>query len=187
MRNRHKMSIAGLIALVSRVETALALLYLSTLAALWEGNWTTFSAAFLLTPPLIWLSVSDLERHELPDLGTLMVACISMVYVVASGEGILPHLITGLAVCGLLWGVGEVYFRTAGIEGLGIGDAKLFGAGGLLLGWEQLPEFFLFASIGGIAAALLRRLRMGADEGIPFGPFIAYSMFILLFLDPLFL
>ena len=88
-------------------------------------------------------------------------------------------------IFGLLWLVGEMYFRRAATEGLGIGDAKLFGAGAVLLGPFHLPDLFLLSSLGGILGWVLT--RKSRDGGIPFGPFIAYAIFVLSFLNPLFL
>ncbi|MVO18479.1 prepilin peptidase [Parasedimentitalea huanghaiensis] len=145
--------------------------------------------AVAICPPLIWLSQHDLTHFEIPDLATGTVVLIAIAYHGGTDPGVLLiNLIAGAVLYALLWAVGELHFRRTGGEGLGIGDAKLFGAGAVLLGPWQLPEFILLSSVGGIVGVAVAHMRGGSDqEGIPFGPFIAYSMFVLIFFDPLFL
>jgi len=145
--------------------------------------------AMMLCPPLIWLSQHDLAHYEIPDLATGAVVLTAVGYYgMTEPEVLLSNLAAGGMLCFLLWAVGELYFRRTGGEGLGIGDAKLFGAGALLLGPWQLPEFILLSSLGGVVGVAVVQMRGSSDqEGIPFGPFIAYSMFVMVFIDPLFL
>ena len=167
-----------------------SVLYSITFWGLWTfGDWPQAALCAALVIPLIWLSVYDLQNFELPDFGTLVIAVISFVFVAITNLPALSlHIATGFFVTAFLWLAGEVYFRQNGQEGLGIGDAKLFGAGVLLLGPWQLPDLFLLASLGGILGYGLSRLHSTqAKQGIPFGPFIAYAIFLLSFLNPLFL
>ena len=144
----------------------------------------SFCAAF----PLIWLSKTDLARYEIPDSASLGLACIGIgSAAVLQPENVLIHLMSGLLVFGLAWLFGEVFFRWRGIEGLGIGDAKLLGAGICLLGPAQLPDLLLLSSLGGIFLCMTQYFRKsGGSAGIPFGPFIAYAVFILV-LQPSFI
>lgn len=95
-----------------------------------------------------------------------------------------PHTIwlqlaAATLILALFWIAGEIYFRKSGHEGLGIGDAKLLAAGALNIGIDQFWLLLLLASVGGIVAALApwARARVRPDA-IPFGPFIAYSLFL---------
>lgn len=166
------------------------LLYAGTFLALWTNEaWPQFTLAVFLAPVLIWLSVRDLESYELPDTGVLAIVVISLMHVTFMVEkSLLGQITTAIGVTAFFWMFGEVYFRRSGQEGLGIGDAKLFGSGALLLGPWQIPELVLLPSLGGVAFHFMGRLRgQVTNTGIPFGPFIAYAIFILSFLDPLFL
>ena len=168
----------------------LAVLYTATFAALWSyGNWSKLVLAVFLIPMLIWLSIHDLQTFELPDIGTLAVTVIGSAYVAVMAPQALPiHIATAVGLAAFFWLLGEVYYRWFGQEGLGIGDAKLFGAGALLLGPWQIPELVLLPSLGGIVFHFVCRFRRrGAYPAIPFGPFIAYAIFTLSFLDPIFL
>lgn len=135
--------------------------------------------AAVLALPLIWLSVVDLDRHEIPDLATLCVALSGAVFQWRiDGGAFLATLAVAGAVtlaCVLL---GQRYHERTGREALGIGDAKLIGAGTLAVGSESLWAMILVAASGGIVAALLSRRRDPAATGLAFGPFLAYAMFV---------
>lgn len=180
-----------------RISVSLCLpllgLYAVTFGALaYTGGYTTHLATSLaLTVPFIWLSVRDLQEFELPDLGTGLVAVVAIVHTcIFAPADLLSHVATGALTTAVLWGVGELYFRKAGHEGLGIGDAKLFGAGVLLLGPWHLPDLFFLSSLGGLIGYWLNKqssAENSAPSGIPFGPYIAYAIYVLSFLDPIFL
>jgi leader peptidase (prepilin peptidase) / N-methyltransferase len=75
----------------------------------------------------------------------------------------------------LLAVIGEVYFRRKGTEGLGLGDAKLFGAAGAWLGWQALPTVLLIGSVGGLVFALIR----GRTDRVAFGPWLALGLWVM--------
>ncbi|MEX0301158.1 MAG: prepilin peptidase [Leisingera sp.] len=166
------------------------LLYAVSFAALAPGAAAGLKVlGIALIVPLVWLSCRDLETREIPDAASLAVAVAGAGFLAwQEPQALLPHLMAGAVICALLWGAGEVIYRLRGAEGLGIGDAKLLGAGIVVLGPWKLPELLLLSSAGGIAATLLARVRGGEpQEGIPFGPFIAYAVFVLIYFNPLFL
>jgi len=166
----------------------LLLLYGLTFGALWPaGDGLRILFAGFLIPPLIWLTLVDLDRFEIPDLAVVWIVLVAIGQVfVVTPEELWLHIVTGVAVCALLWGIGEVYFRHNGAEGLGIGDAKLLGAGALLLGPYMVPELLLLPSLGGVVGYLMSRKHPQIETGIPFGPFIAYAIFVLNLLGPMF-
>jgi prepilin signal peptidase PulO-like enzyme (type II secretory pathway) len=148
-----------------------ALLYSLTALA------TGFSLAHgLLAIPLIWISVADLDRHVIPDTATMLVAGFGLLIPLTAGRW--PDAVT-VAVAVLAVAVlalaGEVCWRRQGVEALGLGDAKLIGAGVLVVGAERVWLMILLAAAGGIVAALMASRR--AERGIPFGPFLAYAIF----------
>lgn len=167
-------------------------LYVITFVALsYFGDSEHLVTSLALAGPLVWLSVRDLQEFELPDIGTGLVAAVALVYTsIFASANLLSHVTTGVLTAAILWSIGELYFRNAGHEGLGIGDAKLFGAGALLLGPWHLPDLFLLSSMGGIIGCWLGSLSSSENlttGGIPFGPYIAYAIYVLSFLDPIFL
>lgn len=162
-------------------------------AALAAAYAATFAVAYAFNPadrlflaatialPLIWLTVTDLIRHEIPDSACAIIAMSGLVFQWQL-HGVTLSLISTLAVAALLtagfWLLGGWYFRRYGIEALGIGDAKLIGAGAICVGAGQVWAMILVAATGGIVAAVLARRRGGADTGLAFGPFLAYAIFI---------
>lgn len=176
--------------IVSHPVSGLACLYGLTFAffcLIDTGRQLVFALTLMI--PLIWLSVEDIRKFEIPDLATGAVAGIALLnLVVFDPPQLTTHVGSAMVILAAFWALGEVHYRRTGQEGLGIGDAKLLAAGALLLGPEQLPEFLLLASVGGIIAVGVQRLRRSnTGAGIPFGPFIAYAMFVLFFLEPMFL
>lgn len=173
---------------VSKI-VALSALYVGTFLHMSSSSQETQLVAIALAPVLILISVHDLESYELPDMGAVLIVLLSLVFLVFTDPNlVLRHAITGIFVCASFWVFGAIYFHRTGTEGLGIGDAKLFGAGAFLLGPWQLPELLFFSSLGGIIFYMVQSLRHQNNRpGIPFGPFIAYAIFMLNFLDPIFL
>lgn len=174
--------------------------YLPALAAAYAA---TFALACLTQPPdrlilgaalllpLLWISHADLTRQEIPDSATAIIALSGAVFQWHLHGPTLPLFITlgtAVALTAALWWAGGWYVRRNGDEALGIGDAKLIGAGTLCLGVGQVWAMIFVAATGGIVAALLSRRRtgaqgkgvpaQGAQRGLAFGPFLAYAIFI---------
>ncbi|TNC71349.1 prepilin peptidase [Rubellimicrobium roseum] len=134
-----------------------------------------------LLPALVWLSDSDLRRGEIPDGAVAIIALAGAGFqwhALGAGIPLAVEVVTAAAATALLWWGGGLYFRRTGEEALGIGDAKLIGAGALATGAASLWAVVLLAALGGIAAVLLARRRAGAAPGIPFGPFLAYAILV---------
>ena len=78
------------------------------------------------------------------------------------------------------WAIAEAYFRIRGDEGLGMGDVKMLGMIGALLGWKLVLLRLVVASfsgtIVGIAVLLLKRKSM--KYALPFGTFLAVGAVI---------
>ena len=86
---------------------------------------------------------------------------------IAGPAPLLDRVIGGVAGFAALWLVAFGYRRLRGREGLGGGDAKLFGAIGLWLGWRALPAVLLVAALLGLGWAVARRMR--SDDRLPLG------------------
>ena len=141
-------------------------------------KWAAF--AFLL----LGLVSTDAETMLLPDLMTLPGIALGLIFAffvpvndlvsqllpglvsVPLSSGISAHLFSfgdallgALAGAGFIYGVGELYYRARGVEGMGFGDVKFMGMIGAFLGLK-LTVFTLFAasitgSIFGLSTMLI--------------------------------
>lgn len=115
----------------------------------------------------------DLKHQILPDELNIYLALLFLFY----GFFKLPllHVIIGGAFgFGFPYLVAYVFYKWKGIEGLGGGDIKLFGALGLYLGpMGIMQNIFLSCLVGSIVGVLLIGLKViDRTKPIPFGPFI---------------
>jgi leader peptidase (prepilin peptidase)/N-methyltransferase len=135
---------------------------------------------------LLALALIDLRAWLLPDTLTLPLLAAGLA---AAALGLPPGTSVASAVGGAaagyaaLAGLGYVYRRLRGREGLGLGDAKLLGAAGAWLGLDSLPWVVLLAALLGLVLALAQRQPMRAETAVPFGPALAlafWGVFLLL-------
>jgi leader peptidase (prepilin peptidase)/N-methyltransferase len=132
-----------------------------------------------LLAALIAIAWVDLRQFRVPDILSLPLLAAGLAVVVVRPDVPLGDRLAG-AVAGfaVFAGIGAWYFRQRGVEGLGLGDAKLLAAGGAWLGWQALPWVVLVAAVGALAAT---RLRPAARRGDPvaFAPWIAVGIMAL--------
>lgn len=131
----------------------------------------------VISPALVWLSLTDLRRHVIPDPATLVVAIIGLLHAaLKEGPSLWPDILGAVGILVILGGASEIFWRYRRREALGLGDVKLIAASVLLVGLDRLWVFMLLACTGGIAASLLSLGK--SKSGIPFGPFLAYALFL---------
>lgn len=86
------------------------------------------------------------------------------------------HIIGAVVGYGLLRGIAWGYRHWRGVDGLGMGDAKLLAAAGAWLGWEALPSVILIGSLSALLVAFglhLARRPLTLTSRLPFGPALA--------------
>ncbi|WP_109357239.1 A24 family peptidase [Sphingorhabdus sp. EL138] len=132
---------------------------------------------------LLTLAALDAQHHWLPDRLTLPLAATGLASAFFVPEpDIVDRLIGAFSGFFTLFLVGWSYHKLRGREGLGGGDPKLLGAIGCWLGWSALPLVILGATLAGLLAALMMRIRgdtVAADSMLPFGGFLAIAAFPL--------
>ena len=155
------------------MELGCAALTALAFAALPVGQAAGIAVASLL---LLTLAILDVRYFWLPDRLVLPLAVLGLIAALASAPPIADRLIgLGLGWASLVliaWG----YRRFRGRDGLGAGDAKLFGTIGAWTGWQMLPFVLLGASLVGLAVAasmLLAGRRIKATTRLPFGSLLA--------------
>lgn len=139
------------------------------------------AVALLFGTLFLVLSLIDLETRLLPDRLTLPGAAAALVC-----STLLPPLWTlgigwqdallGAMLGGVgLWAVSELYRRLRGVEGLGLGDAKLMLLVGALLG-PAAVGISIFAGALLALPAGIAAMRASGGQGmltsLPFGPFL---------------
>ena len=163
----------------------LAAAAIGALALAWLSGPEAWLAA-LLGWWLLALALIDLEVWLLPDSLTLPLIAAGLV---ASAFGLAPGRPLANAAAGAaagylaLAGIGYLYQKLRGREGLGLGDAKLLAAAGAWLGLASLPWVVLTAALLGLVLAVLRAGPLRAETAVPFGPPLAlafWGMFLLL-------
>ncbi len=151
-----------------------------TTAAIFVG------AVLLVDPPLLFarlafacalvvLFVIDLEHRILPDVITLPGILLGLLLSFVLPPGWRDSVIGLIAGGGVLWLMGEAYFRIRGEEGMGFGDVKMLAMIGAFLGWKLMLLTLVLSSfmgsIVGIAMIVLHRGDM--KYALPFGTFLA--------------
>lgn len=172
------------------VEILNALLYV---AALWR-----FGLGWYLLPIFAFCSVMvvitfiDLDFQIIPDILTVSGAIFGLI----ASSIILPDIfkpwhIVGFknSLIGIITG-GGLFFAIAFIgelllkkEAMGMGDVKMMGMVGAILGWKGVLLTTFTGSLLGsiIGMSLMRITGKGRDYRIPFGPFLAAGAIVTLF------
>lgn len=124
----------------------------------------------------LWLPVGDGTAWLLARLsGTseLPAALLSL------ADGALGALIGG----GLLFVLGEIWYRWRKVEAMGLGDVKMMVMVGLFLGLKLTVLTLLLGSLGGslVGGGYLLLTRKGSQYELPFGTFLGLSALAVLF------
>ena len=148
-------------------------------------SWASLTLDILLTPVLmamlLALALIDRRERRLPDRLTLPLIALGLA-LAARRTGVvpMPELVGAGVGFAAFWVIGEAHHRLRGIEGLGLGDAKLLAAAGAWLGWRDLPLLVLLAALGALAAVTLRLpAQRGTSREIAFGPWLCAAFMAL--------
>lgn len=126
---------------------------------------------------MVVLFAIDLEHHLLPDVITLPGIALGLIASAVLPPGFVDALIGAVAGGGVLWLVGEAYFRYSGEEGMGGGDVKMLAMIGAFLGWKLVLLTLVLSSFAGSFVGLLviAARRGGLKYALPYGTFLALS------------
>lgn len=135
---------------------------------------------------LLVLATIDARHFLLLDRMTLPLMCAGCAVSVW-----LPELDWPMHVAGALVGLSAfaavrvAFFALRGIEGLGWGDVKLFGAAGAWLGVEGLPNTLLIGATTGLLFVVFRYRKLELTRAIPFGFFLCLGIWLTWLYGPI--
>jgi leader peptidase (prepilin peptidase)/N-methyltransferase len=151
-------------------------------AALWLAvfryapSWCDFATgAFLCSAGLVLLAI-DAQFQILPDLITLPGIAVGIALAFGSVRRTPLEALLGAAIgAGGLYLLAFTYEKIAGQEGMGLGDVKMLGMIGALLGPVGVLVTVMAASLSGsvVGIALMIARRADGKLRLPFGVFLA--------------
>jgi len=150
------------------VEAINALLWLFA-GILYRGDWLTVGLYCLLISFCIVISLIDWRSFEIPNGLNLAIFILGLIRLFTDFANWKTYLIGMLCVSAfflLLW------FATRG-NGIGMGDVKLMGAAGLLLGWQNILLALIVGSVAGSIIHMIRMRRSGEGKKLAFGPYLS--------------
>jgi leader peptidase (prepilin peptidase) / N-methyltransferase len=158
-------------------------------AAIVDRDATWLWTASLLGWSLLALAWIDAEHMRLPDVITLPLLATGVGLQAFTALERLPESVIG-AIAGYVSfrTIASAYRAARGREGLGAGDAKLLAVCGAWCGWKTLPDLVVLAVLFAILAVLIARIAgrpVDRTVVIPFGPFIALSLWMTYLYGPL--
>jgi len=139
-------------------------------------GWTPLLAArVVFACAMVALFAIDLEHHLLPDAITLPGVAVGLALGLVLPPGLKDALIGALAGGGVLWLIGEAYYRYSGHEGMGGGDVKMLAMIGAFLGWPGMLVTLVLSSIAGslVGVIVIAAKRGGMKYALPYGTFLA--------------
>jgi leader peptidase (prepilin peptidase)/N-methyltransferase len=145
-----------------------------------------FGLDIILVPRLVFATVLvalfaiDLEHHLLPNVITLPGIVVGLAFSTMLPPGIFESLIGILAGGGVLWLVGEAYYRYSGQEGMGGGDVKMLAMIGAFLGWKLMILTLVLSSIlGSVVGVLVIAVKRGGMKyALPYGTFLSLAALV---------
>ena len=151
-------------------ELTLGILYLATVAVLWDDP-VEVALGLVFVTMLLAITLTDLERRVIPNK-VLLAATIAGIAIVAVGD---PSSLPERAIAAAAAGGGMFLVALAYPRGMGLGDVKLTAVMGLFLGRNIAPAILVALLVGSVVGlALIARDGAAARKrAIPFGPFLA--------------
>ena len=150
----------------------------AVLASRFEGDPLALGVFGAWFATLVVALATDLDQRLLPDILTLPVIPIALVYDLTGrnplvGGEVLPAVLIALVIPTLLY-IGSLPFAAGAF---GIGDVKLLGGVGLMLGFIRTITGVASGAFaaGIVLAVLLVTRRITLKAYVPYGPFLIFG------------
>ena len=152
-------------------------------AAVFVAHYVVFGPSALLVVRLLFaaalivLFAIDLEHQILPDAITLPGVVVGLAASLAFPPGVWDAVLGALLGGGVLFAIGEAYYRYSGQEGMGGGDVKMLAMVGAFLGWKLVLLTLVLSSLAGSLAGLILIVsrRGNLKHALPYGTFLAMA------------
>ncbi len=167
------------------VEILIGLVFLFSVNA--YGVNLQFIIASIFLSSLILIFFTDLKNFLIFDVVTLPIAGLGILFSLflinpfqTNGIGAIIGGLTGYAI---IFFIRWAYLKLRNVEGMGLGDAKLFLMIGSWLGVESLLFILLFSSLAGsvFGGAMILLKKNDRFSHIPYGCFIVVATFSYVF------
>ena len=144
----------------------------------WMFGWSVLMVVRLaFACALTVLFAIDLEHHLLPNVITLPGIVVGLAFSAMLPPGLVDALIGVVAGGGILWLIGEAYYRYSGQEGMGGGDVKMLAMIGAFLGWQAVILTLVLSSVVGalVGVIVIAVQRGGMKYALPYGTFLSLA------------
>lgn len=135
---------------------------------------------------LLFAALVDARTMLLPDVSTLgLLACGLIARALFGLESAIEGALGAVVGYAVLFSVNFVFRGLKGRDGLGGGDAKLFAAGGAIVGVSALPLVLVIAATLSLCALAIFHLQNPSRpiERLAFGPSLAAAIFAVLLMQ----
>jgi leader peptidase (prepilin peptidase) / N-methyltransferase len=150
-------------------------------------GWADFASGAFLCSACIALLAIDAEFRILPDRITLTGIGVGLALSFLSQTRTPASAFGGAALgAGGLWLLAFVWEKVRKVEAMGLGDVKMLGMVGALLGASGVVLTVLLASVAGslVGLAMVAAKRGSLQTALPFGVFLALGAVASLFWGP---
>ena len=102
--------------------------------------------------------------------------------------GLTESIIGGLIGYGVIYLIRFIYFKIRKVEGMGLGDAKLFLLIGIWLGFKSIFLILMFSSLIGaiVGSIIIFKYKKSRNFQIPYGCFITLTAALYPFFGQIF-
>jgi len=130
---------------------------------------------------LIWVSVVDIQRFEVPDAAVVLLLVSGSAYRLFGGADPDVRMLTGVLIWPVLFLSVSLAFRWfRGFDGLGFGDVKLALGLSVWLGFAGMTLTVLVAAVSGIFVFLGYLTLKGSETVKPTETVLAFAPFLCL-------
>ena len=118
---------------------------------------------------LVFVAADDLAHRRVKNVVTIPVSVVAVLFRAVFERSALAEVV----IAGLVVFIAFLAVAVVLRGGLGMGDVKLAGMLGFLLGWKVVPALFVGAIAGGVVAAILLTRASGRGSTMAYGPYLA--------------